>query len=89
MSARQEASRLFKQAIPSIGLSVEQATEAAPDDGNYHVIVNGEVVFSSSSKTGALQRYRALRDEALAGATAQARVIYSAPPYGLIDNEVD
>jgi hypothetical protein len=67
--------RVFKQTVPHIGLSVELATESVPDDGSYHVVLNGEVVFSSPSKTRALRQYRTLRDEALAKLGPPTRVV--------------
>lgn len=57
---------MFKQAVPDIGLSVEFATDSVPPDGNYHVLLNGQVVFRTPSKARALREYRRLRDDALA-----------------------
>ena len=56
---------MFKQELPAIGLSIEQGTDSVPDDGRYHVVVGGDVVFSSKAKSAALRRYRSVRDEFL------------------------
>jgi hypothetical protein len=53
---------MFKQQIPAIGLSMEQGTSSVPDDGRFHVLVGGDIVFSSKGKPAALARYRDLRD---------------------------
>lgn len=55
----------FKQAISSIGLSVESGTEAVPNDGAFYVLLGGEVLFQSKSKARALAAYRERRDELL------------------------
>jgi hypothetical protein len=36
-----------KQGFPDLGLSLEKGTPDVPNDGQYHVLLNGEVVFSS------------------------------------------
>jgi hypothetical protein len=30
---------MFKQEVPSIGLSIERATDSVPSDGRFHVVV--------------------------------------------------
>jgi hypothetical protein len=57
---------MFRQAVPNLGLSLEMGTDAVPDDGMYHVLLNGEPVLSTASKRKALARYKELREE-LAG----------------------
>jgi hypothetical protein len=42
---------------------MEKGTNAVPDDGQFHVVVDGEVVFASASETVALQFYRSKREE--------------------------
>jgi hypothetical protein len=37
--------------------------EGVPDDGQFHVVLNGEEVFASRSQKAATARYRALKDE--------------------------
>ncbi len=37
--------------------------EGVPDDGQFHVVLNGEEVFVSRSQKAATARYRALKDE--------------------------
>ncbi len=54
---------IYRQGIPAIGLSIEQGTEGVPDDGQFHVVLNGEAVFVSRSQKAATARYRALKDE--------------------------
>jgi hypothetical protein len=38
-------------------------TNSVPDDGQYHLIQNGEIVMSTRSKAKASARYKQLRDE--------------------------
>jgi len=54
---------MFKQALPKLGLSLEMATDAVPDDGMFHVLLNREDVLSTESKPKALAKYRELRRE--------------------------
>jgi hypothetical protein len=56
---------MFKQEVPTIGLSIEQGTGSVPDDGRFYVVVGGEVVFSSKGRSRALAHYRSLRDDLL------------------------
>jgi hypothetical protein len=56
----------MKQGIPELGLSLEKGTATVPTDGQFHVILNGEVMFSSKSKLKALEEYRQQRDQLLA-----------------------
>jgi hypothetical protein len=65
---------MFKQELPAIGLSIEQGTSSVPEDGRYHVVVGGDVVFSSKAKSVALGRYRNLRDEFLQKAGIERKV---------------
>lgn len=58
---------MYRQRIPDLGLSIETGTDAVPDDGQYHVILNQDLVFSSGSQARALSRYRELRDELTRG----------------------
>ena len=54
---------MFKQEVPTIGLSVEQGTASVPDDGRFHVVAGGQIVFSSGQKAAALAHYRSLRND--------------------------
>jgi hypothetical protein len=58
-----DSSKVFKQSIPTIGLSLEMGTDAVPDDDRYHVLLNGEIVLSTGSKARALKAYKELRQE--------------------------
>jgi hypothetical protein len=64
----------FKQEMPSLQLSVECATPAVPNDGRFHVLVNGDVRYSSPSQRNALEFYKKERDRlfALHGRPEQA-----------------
>ena len=53
---------MFKQQVPRVRLSIEQGTDAAPDDGRFHILMDNEIVFSSKTKAFALAKYRQLRD---------------------------
>jgi hypothetical protein len=65
--------RMFRQEVRTIGLSIEQGTRSVPNDGRFHVVVDGNVVFSSKAKSIALNRYRSLRDELLRKAGVEHR----------------
>jgi hypothetical protein len=54
---------MFRQAVRDIGLSLEMGTDAVPDDGMFHVLLNGEDVLATESKQKALARYKALREQ--------------------------
>jgi len=53
---------MFRQAVPRIGLSMERGTEAVPEDGQYHVLLDGHRMFTSPSEKDALVEYRRLKD---------------------------
>lgn len=55
----------FRQAVERIGLSIERGTEAVPNDGRFHVLLNGQIVYTTSSKARALTDYRKRRDALL------------------------
>jgi hypothetical protein len=46
-------------------LSLERGTEDVPDDGRFHVVRDGAVVYTSESQRDALRQYRDLRDRLL------------------------
>ncbi len=50
-----------------MGISVERGTAAVPDDGQFHVIAEGKIVFSHISRARALTQYRRLRDDLTKG----------------------
>lgn len=54
---------MFKEAVPHLGVSLEQGTPDVPDDGQYHVVHNGAVVFSAVSQRKATVEYQRIRDE--------------------------
>jgi len=53
----------FKQGVPAFRISVEKGTDAVPADGRFHVLIEGQVVLSHSSKARALSEYRRIRDQ--------------------------
>jgi hypothetical protein len=55
----------YRQAVPALRLSLERGTEGVPDDGRFHVLRDGEVVYTSESQREALLLYRDLRDRLL------------------------
>jgi hypothetical protein len=57
--------RMFKQTLPAIRLSVEEGTADVPEDGHCYVMLEGNVVFRSKSKSRALAEYQRLRAEKL------------------------
>jgi hypothetical protein len=65
---------MFKQELSAIGLSIEQGTNSVPDDDRYHIVVAGEIVFSSKAKSAALSYYRSLRDEFLQKAGIEPKI---------------
>jgi hypothetical protein len=48
---------MFKQEVPTLQLSVEHGTATVPADGQYHVLLSGDIVFSSKSKKKAFAVY--------------------------------
>jgi hypothetical protein len=62
---------MFKQEVPSIGLSIEKDTDAVPHDGRFHLMLKGDLIYSSAAKSTALARYRELRESLLAEAGFQ------------------
>lgn len=64
---------MFKQEVPSIGLSVESETERVPRDGRFYVLQDGAVTDSFTSKAQALKAYRQLRDKLLEAASTETR----------------
>jgi hypothetical protein len=58
---------MFRQAVPEIGLSLERGTDAVPDDGMFHVLLNGEARLSTESKQKATAMYKALREQLASG----------------------
>ena len=61
------AAGIYRQAVPRIGLSIERGTDAVPDDGEYHVLLEGQHVFASQSEKEALAEYRRLTSEGKLG----------------------
>ena len=51
-----------KQEMPALKLSLELGTGAVPDNGRYHVLVDGQITFSTLSKAAAEAFYRTERD---------------------------
>lgn len=45
------------------GLSVERGTTGVPDDGRYHVVVDGEIVFSTKVEAAAVAEFDDLREQ--------------------------
>ena len=52
----------FRIASPRLGLSVEMGTAGVPRDSRYHVMLEGEELFASSSERKAVARYTALKN---------------------------
>ena len=48
---------MYRQQVPELGLSMEKGTDAVPDDGRYHVLLDGEVLHSSLSERSAIRFY--------------------------------
>ena len=55
-------SRVFRQSFPAANLSLERATENVPDDGCFHLLIDGVIVKSFRSEKAAQTEYRALRE---------------------------
>lgn len=45
------------------GVAIHRGTEDVPRDGRYHVIVDGEIIFSTRVETAALIEYEERREE--------------------------
>jgi hypothetical protein len=63
-----------RQAVPVLGLSLERGTEDVPDDGCFHVLLNGTVIFTSASEKNALREYRGIRNRLLPPASGSFNV---------------
>lgn len=50
--------RFFKMQADWAGVSLERATGHVPDDGRFHVVVQGVIVKSTRSLNAALKAYR-------------------------------
>ena len=57
---------MFRVGIPALGIAVCRGTEDVPDDGRYHVVVDGQIVASERSQKRALGIYRERRDQLIA-----------------------
>lgn len=55
--------KFYRQSIPDLGLSIERATEATPDDDKYYVIRNGESLGSYRALKRAQEAFRLLVQE--------------------------
>ena len=64
----------YSQQLPRIGLALKKGTEDVPDDGRFHVLVHGEVRFSSASKQAAEKHYSAFRAELIEAAGQEPEV---------------
>lgn len=65
---------MFRQAIEDIGLSIEQGTKAVPDDGRFHVLLEGRVILSTASRARGLSEYTRQRDLLLSKAEKRPQV---------------
>lgn len=45
------------------GVSVQRGTPDVPDDGRYHVVVDGEIVLSTRVEAAALAEYHDIKDQ--------------------------
>ncbi len=54
---------MYEKRHPKYSLSIEQGTAAAPDDGQYHVILNGKIVLSTRVLEFAKITYEEQREE--------------------------
>jgi len=61
--------QVFRQAVPQFGLSIEKGTEAVPEDGCYHVLLEGEELLKTRSRQEAVTAYRRVRDDLVAPQT--------------------
>lgn len=57
MAEHNKESALFRQSLPSIGLSLEKNTPNVPADNQYHVLLNGDTLMSTPSKRRAMAEY--------------------------------
>ena len=66
-------SKFYRQSIPDLALSIERATEATPDDANYHVILKGDAIGSFRVLKQAQQLFRQVVEESGYDPTPTAR----------------
>ncbi len=53
---------MYREGIPALRLSLEQGTDVVPNDGQWHIVFDGEVVASFASEKKARAEYRQRRD---------------------------
>jgi hypothetical protein len=53
----------YRESWPEGQVSLEQGTPAVPDDGRYHIVLEGQVVASYRYLQGALKAYKAKKTE--------------------------
>ena len=63
MSAPNASRGYYKREIPKLRLSVERCTGAVPDDGGFHVVLEGRVLGSFRSESAAVARFREIAEE--------------------------
>lgn len=50
------------------GVSIQRGTSSVPDDGRYHVVVDGEVVLSTTVEAAAIAEFDEIREQRMAPA---------------------
>jgi hypothetical protein len=55
------------------GVSIERGTPEVPDDGRYHVVVDGEIVLSTNVEAAALAEFEDIREQRRAPQRARLR----------------
>jgi hypothetical protein len=53
----------YRQELPGLDLTIEQATERTPDKRSFHVFLRGELVGSHKKLDAAQRQFKKLRDE--------------------------
>ncbi|WP_133119200.1 hypothetical protein [Mycolicibacterium agri] len=53
----------WERADARYGVSIQRGTSAVPDDGRYHVVVDGEIVLSTKVEAAAIAEFEDIREQ--------------------------
>jgi hypothetical protein len=53
----------WQKADSKYGVSIEKGTSGVPDDGKYHVVVDGEIVLSTRVEAAAIAEFEEVREQ--------------------------
>jgi hypothetical protein len=68
-------------------LSVEKATDNVPDDGRFHVLVDGQIVLSTRVEAAAVAEFEGVRDQRNADRDRRRRELRGDTAYELMRSQ--